>query len=145
MPRKHRIKFGSCDDTARWLSAATGIKYTPDELRKTAHRIRLLVDAYNVLCAREIGEEPVVAKPIESLASFPIPGRPKDPEELRKLQEDYCGLRGYDPETGVPRGERLEMLGMEDVADKLAASVENHSAKQSPKPKKVRISQKKSG
>jgi aldehyde:ferredoxin oxidoreductase len=139
------ITFGTCDDTARWLSAATGIKYTADELRKTAHRIRLLVDAYNVLCAREIGEEPVVAKPIESLASFPMPGRPKDPEELRKVQEDYCSLRGYDPDTGIPRGERLEMLGMKDVADKLAASVDNHSAKQAAKSKKVRMAQKKNG
>lgn len=130
------IKFGTCDDTARWLSAATGIKYTADELRKTAHRIRLLVDAYNVLCAREIGEEPVVAKPIESLASFPMPGRPKDPEELRKVQEDYCGLRGYDPETGVPRGEQLEKLGMKDVAKKLAAVIDKPRAKQSSKLKK---------
>jgi aldehyde:ferredoxin oxidoreductase len=113
------IKFGTCDDTARWLSAATGTQYTAEELRETAHRIRILVDSYNVLCARVIGEEPVVAKPIESLVAFPQAGRPTDPKELKKVQQDYCRIRGYDPKTGVSTREVLEKLGMKGVADKL--------------------------
>jgi aldehyde:ferredoxin oxidoreductase len=118
------IKFGTCDDNVRWLNAATGIKYTADELRETASRIRTLIDAYNILCARMIGEVPVIAKPIEALASFPQPGRPKG-SELKKIQEDYCRIRGYDPETGVPIREKLEKLGLKDVADKLGTSVAN--------------------
>ncbi|MGD0918571.1 MAG: aldehyde ferredoxin oxidoreductase N-terminal domain-containing protein [Thermodesulfobacteriota bacterium] len=112
------IKFGTTNDNARWLAAATGIKYTADELRETASRIRTLIDAYNVLCARMIGEKPVVAKPIESLVSFPQPGRPKG-AELRMIQEDYCKIRGYDSKTGIPTRERLEKLGLKDVAERL--------------------------
>ena len=112
------VKFG-VEHYAQWLSAATGITYTPEKLRETAHKTRILVDSYNVLCARMIGEEPVVSIPIELLTVFPQPGRPKDLEELKKVQEDYCRTRGYDPETGVQTREELEKLGMKDVADKL--------------------------
>jgi aldehyde:ferredoxin oxidoreductase len=38
---------------------------------------------------------------------------------MRKVQEDYCRMRGYDPETGVPTREALVKLGLQDVADKL--------------------------
>jgi aldehyde:ferredoxin oxidoreductase len=57
--------------------------------------------------------------PIESLSVLPQPGRPEDPEEMRKVQEDYCRMRGYDPETGVPTREALVKLGLQDVADKI--------------------------
>jgi len=112
------VKFG-VEHYAQWLSAATGNPYTPEELRKAAHKTRTLVDAYNVLCALMIGEKPVVSIPIESLTVFPQPGRPTDSEELKKVQDDYCRMRGYDPETGIPTREELEKLGLKDVADKL--------------------------
>ena len=112
------VKFG-VEHYAQWLSAATGNPYTPEELRKAAHKTRTLVDAYNVLCALMIGEKPVVSIPIESLTVFPQPGRPTDPKELKKVQDDYCRIRGYDPETGIPTREELEKLGLKDVADKL--------------------------
>jgi aldehyde:ferredoxin oxidoreductase len=119
------INFGTTIDNTRWLAAATGIKYTADELRQTASRIRTLIDAYNVLCARMIGEKAVAAKPIEALFSFPQAGRPTDPQELRMVQEDYCTIRGYDSKTGVPTREKLEKLGLKDVADRLATSAKN--------------------
>jgi aldehyde:ferredoxin oxidoreductase len=112
------LRFG-IEHYARWLEAATGVPYTPEKLRETARRMRLLVDSYNILCARTIGEEPAVGMPIESLSVLPQPGRPKDPKEMRRVQEDYCRMRGYDPETGVPTREALEKLGLQDVADKL--------------------------
>jgi aldehyde:ferredoxin oxidoreductase len=115
------IKFGTCDDNVKWLFAATGIDYSADELRGTASRIRTLIDGYNVLCARMIGQRPVAAKPIDALVSFPQPGRPKG-AELKKIQEDYCKIRGYDPETGVPTREKLQELRLTDVADKLEST-----------------------
>ena len=117
------IKFGTTDDNTRWLAAATGVAYSADDLRATTSRIRLLIDAYNILCARAIGETPVEAKPVERLFAFPQAGRPTDPEELKKVQEDYAAIRGYDAETGVPTREKLEKLGLKDVADKLEATV----------------------
>lgn len=124
---------------AKWLSADTGIKYTPDQLREAAHKLRIITDGYNALCTLVIGEEPLLARPMEELASFPVPGRPKDPKELRKVQIDYSLARGYDPETGIPTIKELERLGLKYLAKKLAA-VTSPRAKQSPKPEKVRVS-----
>jgi hypothetical protein len=64
----------------------------------------------------------VVAKPIEDLVAFPQPVRPEG-DALGMVQEDYCKLRGYDHETGVPIRDELEKLGMKDVADKLDSVV----------------------
>jgi hypothetical protein len=48
---------------------------------------------------------------------------------MRKVQEDYCRMRGYDPETGIPTREALEKLALEDVADKLESLSETISTK----------------
>jgi aldehyde:ferredoxin oxidoreductase len=105
---------------AEWLSAATGIEYTPDGLRGAAHKLRALVDSYNALCAEAIGEEPAVSIPLEKLTVFPQPGRPTDGKELKKHQTEYCNQMGYDPVTGRPTAERLNELQLGFVADQLA-------------------------
>ena len=112
------LKFG-IEHYAKWLHAATGIQYTPEDLRETAQRMRLLVDSYNIMCSRAIGEEPAVGIPVEKLTVFPQPGRPTDPDDLKRVQDDYCNIRGYDPETGIPTREILEKLRLKDIADRL--------------------------
>jgi aldehyde:ferredoxin oxidoreductase len=110
------------DHYAEWLRAATGIEYTPDELREACHKLRALVDAYNALCAATIQEEPAISVPLEEMTVFPQPGRPTDPEELKQLQRDYCTRMGYDPETGVPTEMRLRELGLDFAVGPLAAA-----------------------
>jgi aldehyde:ferredoxin oxidoreductase len=117
------INFGTTEDVGRWLEAATGITYSPDELRATISRVRLLIDSYNVLCARASGERFAEAKPVEQLFAFPAAGRPTDAAGLRHVQKDYCAIRGYDPDTGIPLRERLESVGLGDVADRLETTV----------------------
>ncbi|MFC2070611.1 aldehyde ferredoxin oxidoreductase C-terminal domain-containing protein, partial [Chloroflexota bacterium] len=137
------VKFG-CEHMTKWLNAATGSRYTTEEAREIAHRARLLKDSYNIMCARMIGEKPVGSKAFGSIAGLPGPDRVRlghvaDPETRKKLGEDYCITRGYDPKTGVPTRETLEKRGLKDIADKLdktEASVANPGTKQSPKIKK---------
>ena len=83
------VRFG-IDHFAKWLQAATGIPYTPARLRETARKLRLMVDSYNVLCQRAIGDTPAVGMAFEKLTVLPTAGRPKDPEELKMVQRDYC-------------------------------------------------------
>ncbi len=125
----------------KWLTADTGEEYTEAQLRETANRVRMSIDAYNAACSRMLGEKPVISKPLETLPSFPIPGRPKTAEELKKVQIDYCVERGYDPETGIPTREGLEKLGLKFIADKFDSISEKNSAakgasKTSQEPKK---------
>ena len=110
------------EEYAQWLAAATGIDYTVAELRNIAHRVRMIIDSYRVLCFRAIGEEHVHSKrsaSIISSLSAPGLGYPGGPEAREKRVEDFCQMRGYDPKTGIPTREMLEKLGLKDVADKL--------------------------
>lgn len=123
-------------DYARWLTADTGVQYTAQKIHEIANRIRMFIDAYNVMCARALREEIAVGKPLESLPSFPVPQRPTDPAEQRKVQRDYCLLRGYDPQTGVPTREGLERLGLNDLADALHGQGDNGDGKEALKTRK---------
>lgn len=104
---------------AEWIRAVVGIEMEISYLENLAHKLRVLLDAYNALCHLKGREQPKIGKPLEKLASFPVPGRPEDPAELRKIQEDYCRIRGYDPDTGIPTLEELKRLGLVEIADQL--------------------------
>ncbi len=106
-------------DYAEWLTADTGIEYTEHEVHTVANRLRMFIDAYNVMCARMLGEKIAVGKPLEMLPKFPVPQRPTDPIDMKRVQDDYCEMRGYDPKTGIPTREALEKIGLKFVADRL--------------------------
>jgi len=118
-PSERQCHFGCSGgfkEMAQWLSAAIGTSHTTDMLYVVAHRTRTLIDSYNALCQQLIGDQGTVSA--EKAAEAQIP----DPDVLAKLQmvgAEYCRLRGYDPETGVPTREQLEKLGLKDVAYKL--------------------------
>jgi aldehyde:ferredoxin oxidoreductase len=44
---------------------------------------------------------------------------PLDPEKWEKIKDDYYLRRGWDKKTGWPTRERLEKLGLSDVAGEL--------------------------
>lgn len=102
-----------------WIEAVTGITISEADLKHYAHMLRVALDAYNALCHLSIGQPIRMGRPLDKLATFPVPSRPKDPDELKKLQEDYCRLRGYDHQTGIPFPEELERLGFASLARKL--------------------------
>lgn len=104
---------------------ATGIQYTEEGLMRIAERAyqiertaivlrgcRKADDMPNWRCLNEEcpGEHPV----------NPIPLPRIDEEKFTKLLEAYYELRGWD-QGGIPKRETLVELGLEEVADKLAA------------------------
>ncbi|MDP3880047.1 MAG: aldehyde ferredoxin oxidoreductase N-terminal domain-containing protein [Dehalococcoidales bacterium] len=112
------------DDFARLLSLATGVEFTVADLVNATERELLLARAFN---ARE---------GIRRVDDYPYPfhfqlkyGR-KHPyydysgfgfslEEYDRMLDEYYRQHGCDPETGIPSRERLESLGLRDVADDL--------------------------
>ena len=45
-----------------------------------------------------------------------VPQFSLDREKFGAMLEDYYRMRGWDALTGIPRPERLEALGLEDIA-----------------------------
>jgi aldehyde:ferredoxin oxidoreductase len=117
----------------RWLNAVCGENYDIEKLRYFAQKTRVFVDAYNALCYATLGQRPIVAKPLDQIkVIMPFPSwqlsevfmiRPANREDQKKVSRDYCALRGYDPETGIPTRETLEKFGLKDVADTLEAAL----------------------
>ncbi|MFC2018716.1 aldehyde ferredoxin oxidoreductase family protein, partial [Chloroflexota bacterium] len=112
------------EDFASFLSAATGVDFTPEDTEKAAEREMLLERAFNAReeirrrddypwafrWQREHGEPHPRRKDIK----FPI-----TMEDYEKVLDEYYRLHGCDPKTGIPTRKRLAELGMSDVADDL--------------------------
>jgi len=60
----------------------------------------------------------------EPVKNGPFKGQEFDLEKSEQVGEEYCELRGCDPDTGVPTREALEKVGLKDLADKLEESDE---------------------
>lgn len=51
-----------------------------------------------------------------------------DQEEFRNMLKEYYGLRGWDPETGLPRAETLEALELDDLASGFLVKETKHGS-----------------
>ncbi|MDD5169087.1 MAG: aldehyde ferredoxin oxidoreductase C-terminal domain-containing protein [Syntrophales bacterium] len=115
--------FGGYEETAGWISALEGRKCTVKDLEKGAQRARTLIDTYNALCFlthRELKPE-AAEVPLKDTVHDKFLGKTKvDKEKLKEIGEEYCKIRGYDPQTGIPTVGQLEKLGLQDMAAKLA-------------------------
>ncbi len=46
-----------------------------------------------------------------------------DKDKFEGMKDEYYELRGWDKSTGVPTREKLEQLGLKDVADSVLDSL----------------------
>ncbi len=104
------------DDYARLFSAATGIEFTGKDLLKAAERIYTLEHCFNVRLGKrrqdDILPEMYFAEPMNA---GPHKGYIHDRDKFQEMLTEYYEVWGYDPETGIPRKETLERLGLSDV------------------------------
>ena len=113
------------EDFAAILSAATGVDFTTEDMVKAAEREMLLERAFNAREGiRRVDDYPQVfhwqlkhnkPHPLYKDTKFPI-----TIEQYDELLDEYYRLRGCDLQTGIPTREKLEQLGMKDVAADLA-------------------------
>lgn len=105
--------------TAKFLPAVTGIDDfgSVDELLKIGERINNVERAFNV---REGFTRKDDIFP-ERFLKEPMPeGNSKGQIfEMKPMLDEYYEVRGWDLETGIPKREKLEELGLHDVAEEL--------------------------
>ncbi len=106
----------------KMLTAATGVKYTLEDLYVVADRIYALIRAFWV---REHGrwskymDYPPMRWFKEPLTKGPYRGVKLDLEKYNDMLMRYYRMRGWDS-NGIPTRETLEKLGLKDVASTLA-------------------------
>jgi aldehyde:ferredoxin oxidoreductase len=94
-----------------WLNAATGWQRTPADYMAIGDRIQTLKQAFNI----KQGLDPRTFKAsARSLGMPPLKtgankGRQVD---LDRMRRDYWQELGWDPETGIPRPEKMQQLGL---------------------------------
>jgi aldehyde:ferredoxin oxidoreductase len=104
---------------AKLLSAATGIEYTWRDLLRCGERIWTVEYAMQ----RRFGLRRKDDYPPERVFKEPIPDGPAKGakislEKYEKMLDEYYQIRGYNHE-GIPTRQKLEELGLKDVADDL--------------------------
>ena len=107
-------------DLAAVLSATTGLEWTAQELLKVAERIYNIEQAF---CVRE-GVRKKDFYPPDRMLTEPIPDGPTKGQIVTKEQwtgllNEYFAARGWDVNTAIPTREKLEELGLKNVADEL--------------------------
>ncbi len=101
-----------------FLSAVTGHPFTVDELLKTGERIATIRQAFNVredinLLERKLPDR---VNGIPPLMDGPNAGITID---LSNTVKEYLEAMGWDKATGKPSREKLQELGLDDVAQEL--------------------------
>ncbi|MEM2926802.1 MAG: aldehyde ferredoxin oxidoreductase N-terminal domain-containing protein [Candidatus Bathyarchaeia archaeon] len=110
-----------CGDLAlesKLLSAAIGKDISMTELDRIGERIFNLERAIEVRYGRTRTED---ERMIPYYEAPDDKGIVLDREKYLRLMDEYYRIRGWDPKTGIPRREKLEELGLKDVAQELEA------------------------
>lgn len=102
---------------ARHLTALTGTNYDKDKLLEVGERIWNLQRAFNVREGFSRKDDRLPHR----LTSEPLPNGPDKGSvvHLERMLDEYYEARGWDKATGWPTREKLEALGLDDVAKDL--------------------------
>ncbi len=103
---------------ARAVNAVTGWDLDKDDAIHFGKRTAALFKAFNVRC----GIGPEVEKPSPRYGSIPHDGPAAGQNVMLHwdlMRRTFYETVGYDPETGVPRAETLQKLGLEEVIPSL--------------------------
>ena len=107
-----------------FLSAASGVSFSEDDLRTAAQRVIALERCYNAREGlRRIDDYPFFLR-WEKKRGQPHPlytedQIPFDRELYERILDEWYTLRGCDLTTGIPTRNELERCGLQDVADDL--------------------------
>ena len=95
------------------LAAATGWDLSVEELQRIGERIWNLERLYGVREGiRKEDDLPPKRLWEEKISTGPSTGEGLDHSKYLELLEEYYDLRGWDKETGIPKQETLDMLGL---------------------------------
>jgi len=101
------------------LEAVTGMRTSPGELMKVGERINNLERAFNVREGITRKDDTLPRRCLEEpMPDGPAKGKTLSETKLRVMLDEYYRARGWN-EEGIPRKDKLQELGLNDVAEQL--------------------------
>jgi len=105
---------------SKLYSAYTGFDTTPEDIMKSGERIFNLFKAYAVRQGQSRKDDNIPDRFYEEpLPDGPCKGAVLSRETIDQVLDEYYEVRGWDKKSGLPTGEKLNELGLDDVADDL--------------------------
>ncbi len=99
---------------AKYLTYATGLKFSEQDVERAAERIYITERSFNVRQGITARDDAIPMTP-EFLAT---PDGKREVQKHREMMQEYYRVHGYD-ENGIPKREKLVRLDLKDVADTL--------------------------
>jgi len=112
--------FNDVEMAANYFNDVTGKDWDVSRLLKTSERVRNMERMFDVRQGLRRGDDSLPKKFFEQpLSKGRYKGAVLDKEKFEQMKDEYYQLRGWDKETGIPTREKLEELGLKDVADEV--------------------------
>ncbi len=102
---------------AELYTAGKGVQVSSETLYEAAERTRNLERAFEIREGITRYDDKLPKRFFEPITDGASKGEKIDPVKLEEMKTEYYMLRGWNPETGVPKRETLEKLGLKEVAD----------------------------
>lgn len=107
-------------ELAELFSAVTGVNRNETDMLKCGERIYNLERSFDVREGITRKDDHMSERfHTEPLSDGPYKGERLDLKDFDKMLDKYYELRGWDIETGIPTRNKLEELGLKNVADEL--------------------------
>ncbi len=105
------------DELTNAVNIFTGYNLEPWELTRVGERTITLERLVNLLLGFSPREEDMLPRRLytEPINDGPKKGEVVDLEKFLEMRREYYLLRGWDPDTGVPRKETLAELGLDKI------------------------------
>jgi aldehyde:ferredoxin oxidoreductase len=112
--------FQDVDMAMNVFNLATGKDWELEQLLKVSERVRNLERMFDVRQGLRRKDDSLPKKFFkEPLKNGPYKGEVMDEKKFEQMKDEYYEIRGWDKATGVPSREKLETLGLNDVAEEV--------------------------
>jgi aldehyde:ferredoxin oxidoreductase len=104
----------------RVFNLVTGKDWDLNRLLKVSERVRNLERMFDVRQGLRRQDDSLPKKFFDQpLTHGPYKGEVMDKDKFERMKDEYYDIRGWDKETGIPTREKLEELGLGEVADEV--------------------------
>lgn len=116
--------FQDVERVTKFFNLVTGKDLEVEQILKVSERVRNLERMFDVRQGVRRSDDALPRKFFEQpLKKGKYEGAILDKEKFEQMKDEYYELRGWDKSTGIPTKEKLEELGLKDVADAVLDSL----------------------